>query len=151
MAPAVSGSVIAYEDIFEVIDRDPDGKKFDKVSRFRCRSQFEADLEIDINVDIYKLDVGTRFTLVLSPTLSLDGTPEDPSYDQTGKETLASSYDYVMYGKVFKKEDENAGGIQKTTVIASFGGLLMRIKADPKNLQEVDIDNRVYVLIRKIA
>ena len=52
MAPAVSGSVIAYEDIFEVIDRDPDGKKFDKVSRFRCRSQFEADLEIDINVDI---------------------------------------------------------------------------------------------------
>ena len=31
-----------------------------------------------------------------------------------------------MYGKVFKKEDENAGGIQKTTVIASFGGLLMR-------------------------
>ena len=47
IAPAVSGSVIAYEDIFEVIDRDPDGKKFDKVSRFRCRSQFEADLEID--------------------------------------------------------------------------------------------------------
>ena len=41
-----------------------------------------------------------------------------------------------MYGKVFKKEDENAGGIQKTTVIASFGGLLMRIKADPKNLAE---------------
>lgn len=82
MAPAVSGSVIAFEDIFEVIDRDPDGKKFDKVSRFRCRSQFEADLEIDINVDIYKLDVGTRFTLVLSPTLSLDGTPEEPSYDQ---------------------------------------------------------------------
>ena len=36
-------------------------------------------------------------------------------------------------------------------MIASFGGLLMRIKADPKNLQEVDIDNRVYVLIRKIA
>ena len=70
---------------------------------------------------------------------------------QSGKKTLDSDYDYVMYGKVFKKEDENAGGIQKTTVIASFGGLLMRIKADPKNLQEVDIDNRVYVLIRKIA
>ena len=29
MAPAVFGSVIAFEDIFEVIDRDPDGKKFD--------------------------------------------------------------------------------------------------------------------------
>mmetsp|Transcript_4381 Transcript_4381/g.19896 ORF Transcript_4381/g.19896 Transcript_4381/m.19896 type:complete len:152 (-) Transcript_4381:41-496(-) len=151
MAPAVSGGEIAFEDIFEVIDRDPDGKKFDKVSRFRCRSQFEADLDIDINVDIYNLEVGTRFTLVLSPTLSLDGTPEDANYDQSGKETFADAFEYVMYGKVFKKEDDNAGGIQKTTVTASFGGLLMRIKADPKNLQEVDIDKRMYVLIRKIA
>ena len=41
-----------------MIDKDPDGKKFDKVSRFRCRSvQFEAELMIDINIDIYKLDV----------------------------------------------------------------------------------------------
>ena len=82
MAPAVAGGVIAYEDLFEVIDQDPDGKKFDKVSRFRCRSQFEAELQIDINVDIYNLEVGTRFTLVLAPTLSLDGTPEDANYDQ---------------------------------------------------------------------
>lgn len=163
MAPAVSGGVVAYEDLFEVIDRDADGKKFDKVSRFRCRSQFEAELQIDVNVDIYNLEVrtshappwherfslshvhdderggmhaspgldvctlfadgrpplraphlgsgffflaraelwlsqplrrrltgrtfpwpqvGTRFTLALAPTLSLDGTPEDGSYDQ---------------------------------------------------------------------
>ena len=33
----------------------------------------------------------------------------------------------------------------------SFGGLLMQLKADPKNLQDVDIDNRLYVLIRKIS
>ena len=33
----------------------------------------------------------------------------------------------------------------------SFGGLLVHLKADPKNLREVDIDNRVYVLIRKIS
>ena len=81
MPPAVSGTTI-FDDIFEVIDKDPDGKKFDKVSRFRCRSQFEAELSIDVNVDIYKLDVGTKFTLALAPTLSLDGTPEDANYDQ---------------------------------------------------------------------
>lgn len=82
MPPAVSGTTI-FDDIFEVIDKDPDGKKFDKVSRFRCRSQFEAELSIDVNVDIYKLDVGTKFTLALAPTLSLDGTPEDAeTYDQ---------------------------------------------------------------------
>ena len=195
MAPAVAGGVVAYEDIFEVIDRDPDGKKFDKVSRFRCRSQFEAELQIDINVDIYNLEVcfvssqrdrtlsdphfpprpqpppsmgrtlelkslaphplsrqvGTRFTMVLAPTLSLDGTPEDMSYDQSGKESLADAYEYVMYGKVFKKEDTDEGGLAKSSVNISFGGLLVHLKADPKNLREVDIDNRVYVLIRKIS
>ena len=57
----MSGGVVAYEDLFEVIDRDADGKKFDKVSRFRCRSQFEAELQIDINVDIYNLEVRPDF------------------------------------------------------------------------------------------
>ena len=150
MAPAVAGGVIAYEDLFEVIDQDPDGKKFDKVSRFRCRSQFEAELQIDINVDIYKLEVGTKFTLVLAPTLSLNGTPEDTSFDQSGEESLADAYEYVMYGKVFKKEDTDEGGIAKAAVNISFGGLLLHLKAEPKNLQDVEIDNRVYVLIRKI-
>ena len=95
--------------------------------------------------------IGTKFTLVLAPTLSLDGTPEDPAYDQSGKESLADSYEYVMYGKVFKKQDENEGGIRRSAVTISFGGLLMQLKADPKNLQDVDIDNRLYVLIRTIS
>jgi DNA-directed RNA polymerase I, II, and III subunit RPABC3 len=56
-----------------------------------------------------------------------------------------------MHGKVYKKEDVNEGGIQKAAVNISFGGLLMHLKADPKNLQDVDIDNRLYVLIRKIS
>ena len=95
--------------------------------------------------------IGTKFTLVLAPTLSRDGTPEDSAYDQSGKESLADSYEYVMYGKVFKKQDENEGGIRRSVVNISFGGLLMQLKADPKNLQDVDIDNRLYVLIRKIS
>ena len=49
--------------------------------------------------------------MVLAPTLSLDGTPEDMSYDQSGKESLADAYEYVMYGKVFKKEDTDEGGL----------------------------------------
>lgn len=64
---------------------------------------------------------------------------------------MADAYEYVMHGKVYKKEDENSGGIQKAAVNISFGGLLMHLKADPKNLQKVDIDNRLYVLIRKIS
>ena len=45
-----AGGVIAYEDIFEILDQDADGKRFDRVSRFRCRSAFESDLQIDINI-----------------------------------------------------------------------------------------------------
>jgi hypothetical protein len=52
-----AGGVFAYEDIFEILDQDPDGKKFDHVSRYRCRSAFESDLQIDLNIDIYKLEV----------------------------------------------------------------------------------------------
>ena len=62
------------------------------------------------------------------------------------KETSCHSH-----GKVFKKQDENEGGIRRSVVNISFGGLLMQLKADPKNLQDVDIDNRLYVLIRKIS
>ena len=83
-------SRLLFEDIFEVLDKDPDGKHFDKgaaselqqatgcvqrhalehafavpvtwlrcaVSRFRCRSDlYEMDLLIDINVDIYPMEV----------------------------------------------------------------------------------------------
>ena len=64
---------------------------------------------------------------------------------------MADAYEYVMYGKVYKKEEENAGGIKKAAVYISFGGLLMHLKADPKNLLDVDIDNRMYLLIRKIS
>lgn len=147
---ATAGGAIKYEDIFEVIDKDPDGKKFDRVSRYRCRSQFDAEVTIDVNVDVYPLSVGQRFTLALAPTLSLDGTPEDDSFDQSGKESLADGYEYVMYGKCYKKTEENAGGLTRASAYVSFGGLLMNLKADPKNMQEIDIDDRLYVLMRLV-
>ena len=99
---ATAGGATKYEDMFEVIDRDPDGKKFDRVSRYKCRSEFDAELTIDVNVDVYPLTVGQRFSLALAPTLSLDGTPEDDAFDQSGKPSLADGYEYVMYGKCQK-------------------------------------------------
>ena len=147
---ATAGGATKYEDIFEVIDRDPDGKKFDRVSRYKCRSEFDAELTIDVNVDVYPLTVGQRFSLALAPTLSLDGTPEDDAFDQTGKPSLADGYEYVMYGKCYKKVDENAGGLTRASAYISFGGLLMNLKADPKSLQEIEIDDRIYLLMRVV-
>ena len=147
---ATAGGATRFEDIFEVIDRDPDGKKFDRVSRYKCRSEFDAELTIDVNVDAYPLSVGQRFSLALASTLSLDGTPEDDAFDQSGKPSLADGYEYVMYGKCYKKVEENAGGLTRASAFISFGGLLANLKADPKNLQEIEIDDRIYLLMRAV-
>jgi len=147
---ATAGGATRFEDIFEVIDRDPDGKKFDRVSRYKCRSEFDAELTIDVNVDVYPLSVGQRFSLALAPTLSLDGTPEDDAFDQSGKPSLADGYEYVTYGKCYKKVEENAGGLTRASAFISFGGLLANLKADPKNLQEIEIDDRIYLLMRAV-
>ena len=59
-------SPIKFEAMFETIDVDPDGKKFDRVSRFVCRSTpyGDAEVTVDVNVDVYPIEVGTKFTYV---------------------------------------------------------------------------------------
>ncbi|MQM12781.1 hypothetical protein Taro_045700 [Colocasia esculenta] len=68
---------LLFEDIFTLKKLDPDGKKFDKVTRIVAHSeQFDMDLQLDVNTEVYPMHVGDKFTMVLSPTLSLDGTPD---------------------------------------------------------------------------
>ena len=150
-------SPIKFEAMFETIDVDPDGKKFDRVSRFVCRSTpyGDAEVTVDVNVDVYPIEVGTKFTYVLASTLNTDGSPEDPTtFDQTaGKESLADEYEYVTHGKCYKKTEPNddADASEKTATYISFGGLLTCLKTDAKAMSEVDVDDRVYCLMRKIG
>ncbi|KAK3561817.1 hypothetical protein QTP86_015254 [Hemibagrus guttatus] len=52
---------ILFEDIFDVKDIDPDGKKFDRVSRLHCESEsFKMDLILDVNTQIYPVDLGVE-------------------------------------------------------------------------------------------
>lgn len=68
-------SGILFEDIFNVKDMDPEGKKFDRVSRLHCESEsFKMDLILDINSWLYPLELGDKFRLVLATTLHEDGT-----------------------------------------------------------------------------
>lgn len=69
-------SGILFEDIFNVKDMDPEGRKFDRVSRLHCESEsFKMDLVLDINSWIYPMDLGDKFRLVLATTLQEDGRP----------------------------------------------------------------------------
>jgi DNA-directed RNA polymerase I, II, and III subunit RPABC3 len=79
------------------------------VSRiFGISENYEMELILDVNVDLYPIEIGARFSLALASTLNIDGTPDEPVYDQSvfQKPTLLDKYEYAMYGKVFKYSEE---------------------------------------------
>ncbi|CAI5486873.1 unnamed protein product [Closterium sp. Naga37s-1] len=141
---------ILFEDIFTLTDMDVGGKKFDKVSRIEARSeQFDMALSLDVNTEVYPLAAGDKFTLALSPTLSLEGVSDEGVYDQSGRQSLMDRYEYVMYGKLYKYSDAT-GSAADAEIYVSFGGLLMRLAGDSTNLKDFHIDQRLYILIRKV-
>lgn len=60
------------------------------------------------------------------------------------------AYEYVMFGKIFKYKDNSKGGLIRVEVYISFGGLLLQLIGDPQKLGALEVDNTVYLLIRKI-
>uniref|UniRef100_A0A6B2LQP4 DNA-directed RNA polymerases I, II, and III subunit RPABC3 n=1 Tax=Arcella intermedia TaxID=1963864 RepID=A0A6B2LQP4_9EUKA len=79
---------------------------------------------------------------------SLDDEPESGHYKHHRGTSLLDRYEYCMYGKVFKtyfKEDRSS----KMSVHVSFGGLLMQMVGDNRHLQDLELDSRIYLLIRK--
>jgi len=67
--------------------------------------------------------------------------------------SLADDYDYVMYGKVYKKADNKKSSSDfssEVTLYASFGGLLMSLAADKADLEGAHLDDRVYLLVKKV-
>lgn len=94
---------VLFEDIFNVKDMDPEGKKFDRVSRLHCESEsFKMDLILDINSWIYPMELGDKFRLVLATTLRADGYPDSGPNDWSPIESegsRADSFEYVMSGE----------------------------------------------------
>ena len=66
------------------------------------------------------------------------------------RKTLMDAYEYVMYGKIFKYKDSSRAGQIKVEVFISFGGLLMQLIGDPKKLETLEVDNNVYLCMRKV-
>eukprot|EP00833_Pecoramyces_ruminatium_P017296 jgi/Orpsp1_1/1191328/evm.model.d7180000084991.1 len=97
-----------FSDVFEIVEKDKGGKKFDRVSRIQGRSEnYEMDLTLDVNTEIYPIEIGDKYALMLASSLSLDGTDKNEIWRDQLKNSLADDYDYVMYGKVFKYDDSN--------------------------------------------
>jgi len=142
--------VLLFEDIFDIKNIDKDGKKFEKVSRIHGISEnYEMELILDVNTDIFSLEINQKLSFALSSTLNLDGTPDEGTFDQSSKPSLLDKFEYVMYGKVFKYQEERSPTL-KLALYVSFGGLLMMLKGDPRNLVGIENDSRLYLLIRKV-
>ncbi|XP_008054578.1 DNA-directed RNA polymerases I, II, and III subunit RPABC3-like isoform X1 [Carlito syrichta] len=146
---------ILFEDIFNVNDIDPEGKKFDRVSRLHCESEsFKMDLILNVNIQIYPVDLDGKFWLVIASTLYEDGTLDDGEYNPIDdRPSRADQFEYVMYGKVYRIEGGKTSTEAATRLSAyvSYGGLLMRLQGDANNLHGFEVDSRVYLLMKKLA
>jgi len=147
MASTLSANL--FEDNFEITDINAEGKKFTKVSRLTARSEnYEMELTLDYNSEIYKLSLGQKFSLLLTRTLNFDGTEDGVFYNQNKEASLLDNYEYAMHGKIFKIAQKDRQELLE--IYASFGGLLMCLKGDPKNLLKLTLDLRLYLLMRRI-
>ncbi|KAL8436763.1 hypothetical protein ACSSS7_001465 [Eimeria intestinalis] len=129
-----------FEDRFTI--RNVDNSKFERVSRIRAKSSgLDADLILDVHNQL--LPVAEKQGLHIGLTNSL--APDRKSDGSTDAQQL-SGYDYVMYGKVFKLEETSS---ERRTLYLSFGGLLMSLAADKHVVGDLELDMRVYLLVKR--
>ncbi|KAH0613979.1 uncharacterized protein H6S33_005865 [Morchella sextelata] len=128
-----------------------DQKKYDRVARVFGERE-DLKFTLDIHSELYPLAAGETIQLSIASTLSLDGSKDDSANSKTGwretrsgELTLADTYDYVMYGKVYRFEEGNGEFIK---VYASFGGLLLHIEGPHKRLSSLRHEY-IYLLIKK--
>ena len=146
MAEAKENPII-FDDMIEVEALNPDGKKFDKVTRLQCRSEtYEVNMLIDINSDLFPCRPHDKLMVALAKTLNLDGRPDTGVYNQTSEPTLLDDYDYGMHGTVFHYEHKKD---QDVSVYISFCGLLCKMDGPQRHLSNIEQDQKLYLLMRR--
>ncbi|CAJ2658977.1 unnamed protein product [Trifolium pratense] len=116
-----------FDDFFKVEGLNPYNEKYDKVSRIVARSEkHNMYMLLDVNTEIYPLNIGERFLLALSPSLVLN--------TKDGPVSIQEKFEYIMHGR---------------EVYASYGGLQMMLRGDPSHCVKFAVDQNLYLLIRK--
>eukprot|EP00397_Hematodinium_sp_SG-2012_P051886 GEMP01061058.1.p1 GENE.GEMP01061058.1~~GEMP01061058.1.p1 ORF type:complete len:150 (+),score=18.96 GEMP01061058.1:641-1090(+) len=140
---------ILFQDTLIVTNLDY--KKFERVPRVFTVGEFtDAEVDIDINVEIYPIEIGDRLCVALSSNVSPSGAQLHNFYDHDPRvlgNCIMDEYEYVMFGTVYKKAGPNAEGL--VTIFISFGGLLLRLRAAESHLKTMNPDDKVYLLCRK--
>ena len=86
----MTAAPVLFEDIFDVIRINPEGKKFERCDRIQCRAKtYDADLYIDVASDIFPCRLGDKLKFALAWTLDKSGKPDSDHYEPEGKVCLA--------------------------------------------------------------
>lgn len=99
---------ILFENSFKITDIN--SAKYDRVSRIKAYSEGgqEVLLTLDVNTELYPLNVDDRMTVALALSLNLDGSKDDgKGWREVGRgeQTLADEFDYVCHGKIYRFEE----------------------------------------------
>ena len=159
---------IVFDEIFEVESIDKDSKIFEKVQRCEGKTKTtNYNIMLDINSDIYPLEVGGSYSIVLARSIEENGKAKanefDYEYTLNKKNTLMDKYEYVMRGRVFqfssdKKRNGDNSKQDSLCISISFGGLLLDIsnlKRDeksgkPRAFEDIEVDEELFFLMKKI-
>ena len=159
---------IMFDEIFEVESIDKDSKIFEKVQRCEGKTKnTNYNIMLDINSDIYPLEVGGLYSIVLARSIEENGKAKanefDYEYTLNKKNTLMDKYEYVMRGRVFqfsndKKRNGDNSKQDSLCISISFGGLLLDIsnlKRDeksgkPRAFEDIEVDEELFFLMKKI-
>lgn len=97
----------------------------------------------------------TRYKLNLKKIYKiLENNPFAASQEYLASEiegSRAESFEYVMFGQVYRIEGDDSEASSRLSAFVSFGGLLMRLQGDANNLHGFEIDQKIYLLMKKLA
>ncbi|KAL3231467.1 DNA-directed RNA polymerases I, II, and III subunit RPABC3 [Nakaseomyces bracarensis] len=146
-------SATLFDDIFTISEVDPG--RYNNVCRIEAASttQEQCKLTLDINTNLFPVQVNEQLTVTIASTLDVDEDDKSNVKETTrswrppqpGDRSLADDYDYVMHGTAYKFEEVSKDII---AVYYSYGGLLMRLEGNYRNLNNLKQET-AYLLIRR--
>ena len=99
------------DDTIKVTEINREGKFFRSIARLDAESQmYDIKIQLDVNSDIYPVEVNSHYSFCIAKTLNLDGAQDKGYFTSDMIEgSLADRYDYVMHGKIFKSDLDKSG------------------------------------------
>ena len=137
-----------FNDTFKVTAVDPDGKKFDRVSRLVCTGNtYSMKLTIDVHSEFFRCKTDDQIVMSLNTTIKPNGEASADYYEPPKGPTLLDDYEYAMHGQVFHFEDKEENNV---AVYVSYGGLLMRLEGNRRDINSgIKKNAKLYCLLRK--